>query len=164
MAIINPEKLPKIREKFKNKKIVFCSGSFDLIHAGHILFLEDCKKLGDILVVGVGSDILLKRKGNKRPILNERIRLKTIDSLKPVDYCFIDNFSKKEHPLFILDSVFEKLKPDVYVINEDAFDIPYREEAAKKFNVKLVILKRWSPNDWGEPISTTKLIEKIKNL
>lgn len=163
--IITINELSRLREKYKDKKIVFCSGSFDLFHVGHILFLEDCKKLGDLLVVGVGSDMSLRRnKGDKRPILNEKIRLKTIDSLKPVDYCFIDEISHKGHPLSLLDFVFENLKPEIYVINEDAFDIPYREEVSKRFNVKLEILKRWFPEELGKPISTTNLIEEIKKL
>jgi cytidyltransferase-like protein len=162
--IINNEQLSKIRERYKDKKIVFCSGSFDLTHVGHILFLEDCKKQGDILVVGVGNDrMLMHHKGNNRPILNEQIRLKTIDSLKSVDYTLIDGFSSSENPLFLLDKVFEILKPDVYVINEDAFNIPYREETCKKFNVKMVILKRTCPEEF-ENISTSKIIQKIKNL
>lgn len=157
--------LPELRKNLKDKKIVFCSGSFDLTHVGHILFLEDCKKLGDILIVGVGGDISLrKNKGDKRPIFNEKNRLKIIDSLKPVDYCFIDDISHKGHPLSLIDFVFEKLKPDVYAINEDAFDIPYREKISRKFNIKLIILKRWFPKEFGEPISTTNLIEEIKKL
>lgn len=162
--IIHSNELYKIREMYKDEKIVFCSGSFDLTHVGHILFLEDCKKQGDILVVGVGSDkMLMHHKGNNRPILNESIRLKTIDSLKSVDYCFIDSFSSSEKPLFLLDKVFEILKPEFYVINEDAFNISYREEVCKKFNVKMIILKRTCPEEF-ENISTSKIIEKIKDL
>jgi len=154
----------KIREKHKNNKIVFASGTFDLPHAGHILFLEDCKNLGDILVVGVGSDAITRaRKGKERPLVNERVRLKTILSFKPVDYCFLDNSSSNEKPLNFLKEVFEHLEPDVYVINDDAFDIPYREKLTKKYGVELVILKRTCPPEF-ENISTSGLIEKIKGL
>jgi len=164
MIILNIGELLQLRESNRDKKIVFCSGSFDLTHAGHILFFEDCKKLGDILVVCVGSDRLIKSlKGDKRPILNENIRLKTIDSLKPVDYCFINPCSPEEHPLLILEIVFKKLKPDVYVINEDAFNISYRLNLCKKYKVKLHILKRWCPSEF-DSISTSKIIERINNL
>ena len=161
MAQISFGDLQQIRKEHKDKKIVFCSGSFDLTHAGHVLFFEDCKKYGDILVVGVGSDKMLKEnKGDKRPILNEHIRLKMIDSLKPVDYCILDNISDKEHPLGILNLAFESLKPDIYVINEDAFNITYRIDLCKKFNIEMVKLKRWCPKEF-DSISATKIINTI---
>ena len=164
MTQIKIEDLPKIREQFKNKKIVLCSGSFDLTHAGHVLFFEDCKKYGDILVVAVGKDVPIeKRKGQGRPILNQYIRLKTVDSLKPVDYSYINPISVSENKLYTIEHAFQNLKPDIYVINEDAFNIPYRKELCKKFNVKLVILPRTAPPEF-EGISATKIIEKIKNL
>ena len=112
------EELRDLRKIFRDKKIVFCSGSFDLTHAGHILFFEDCKKYGDLLFVSIGSDILLRRyKGDSRPILNENIRMKTVDSLKPVDYCFLDNILKENNNCYGLELAFEMLRPDVYVIN-----------------------------------------------
>ena len=164
MTIINIEYLPQIRARYKDIKIVFCSGSFDLTHAGHLLFFEDCKKFGEILVVSIGSDASIRTlKGENRPILNECIRTKTIDSLKPVDYCFLDRISNKENPNGILEFTFKYLKPDIYAINEDAFDIPYRENLCKKYNINLVILKRWFPPEF-EGISTSKIIEKIKKL
>src|SRR3989344_6331411 len=90
MAIISQEDLSKIRKRHHRQKIVFCSGTFDLTHAGHILFLEDCKAQGDILVVGVGHDNDIRMiKGPSRPILSGWIRLYTISQLKPPDYCFI---------------------------------------------------------------------------
>lgn len=162
--ITRREDLPAIRERFCDKKIVFCSGSFDLPHAGHILFFEDCKKLGDILVIGVGNDAILRNnKGSERPILNQHIRLKTIDSLKPVDFCLLDDISERSHPLAFVDLVLRELKPNIYAINEDAFDISFRKEAAKQHGVDMVILKRWAPKEFEE-ISTTKIINKIKKL
>lgn len=162
MTIIDHKELQSIRQKHAGEKIVYCSGSFDLTHAGHILFFEDCKKRGDVLVVAVGHDNAIKNlKGKIRPILNEHIRLKTVASLKPVDYCFLDIVANG-HPLsFVNDHVFQHLQPDVYVINTDAFDIPYREEASKKYNVELVILKRWCPSEYQD-ISTTNIISKIR--
>jgi cytidyltransferase-like protein len=165
MSHIKFNELEEIREKHKGQKIVFCSGCFDLTHAGHALFLEDCKKYGDILVVMVGADAVVKHnKSSERPIINEHLRLKMIDSLKPVDYAFLDYLpSEIPHPLHIVDTVIGKLKPDVYVINKDANDIPYRENFSKKHNVPLIILDRSAPPEF-EGVSTTKIIEKIKSL
>ncbi len=164
MALTKLEDIAKIREKHPDQKIVFCSGSFDMTHAGHVLFFEDCKKHGEILVVMVGCDDMVKRdKGPERPILNENVRLKMIESLKPVDYCFIDKMVPKDKPEFwYLDVALEKLRPDVYVVNQDAKNIPYREEVSKRSGVKLVVLDRTCPIDFEE-ISTSKLIKKIKN-
>ena len=54
----------------KGKKVVFTNGCFDILHAGHVHYLNECKKLGDILVVGINSDGSIRRvKGEKRPIL-----------------------------------------------------------------------------------------------
>lgn len=165
MAQITFEELPLIRKRHLSQKIVFCSGCFDLTHAGHILFFEDCKKYGDILVVMIGSDKVVRRdKGNKRPILNEHTRIKLIDSLKPVDYCFLDFIiSPDTHPLKFIDLAIEKLKPDVYAINEDAWDITYRKDFMNKHKTELVILKRSAPAEFKQ-ISTTGIIEKIKKL
>jgi len=134
-----------------------------LTHAGHALFLEDAKKQGDILVVGVGDDVsTAAMKGRGRPVLNQHVRLKIVDSLKPVDYSFAC-LTPQGHPLSFMEYIFDTLKPDIYVINDDAFDIPFRKELAKKYKMKLIILKRRCPKEF-ENVSTTKIIEKVKNL
>lgn len=164
MAYIKYKNLVGIRRKYKNQKIVFCSGSFDITHVGHILFFEDCKKHGDILVVGVGNDIMLRRnKGKYRPILNQHVRLKMIDSIKSVDYCFLDESTQKDHKLQIVNEVLKKLKPDIYVINDDAFDFDYRKKVSDKYGVKLVMLKRSCPSKF-ESISTSGIIKRIMRL
>ncbi len=168
MILKTYEELSKLREMHKDKKIVFSSGTFDLTHAGHILFFEDCKKYGDILVVAIGEDSICKKyKSDNRPILNEYIRLKTVDSLKPVDYSLIVRETKlsPSYPLSIsaFPELFDRLKPDMWVVNKDALDIPMRQDLAKKRNIELIILERYCPKEF-EGISTTKLIEKIKNM
>lgn len=165
MAIIHFDDIEKIRKKHKGQKIIFCSGCFDVTHAGHVLFFEDCKKLGDVLVTMVGCDAVIKRdKGEKRPIINEHLRLKIIDSLKPVDYTFLDFIlPNPPHPLHIIDLVVGKLRPDAYVINKDAWDIPFREDFTKKHNVPLIILDRTAPPEFDN-VSTSKIIDKIKNM
>jgi len=84
--VLSPERL-KERLKDIKGKVVFTNGCFDILHIGHLRYLEEAKKLGDILVVGVNSDESVKRlKGEKRPInkLNERMEM--LAGLKPVDY------------------------------------------------------------------------------
>ena len=168
MAIVSLSNLPEIRERHQGEVIVYCSGVFDLPHPGHVLFLEDCKKQGDVLVVGVsrGDKDLQNRKGAGRPIMSYKMRLKMVDALKLVDYCFVrdsDVEIELNNSLGFLEIVFAKLKPEVYVINDDAFNTEYRKQLCEKNNVRLVILERWCPPEF-ENISTTKLIEKISML
>lgn len=160
--IITHDNLKEIRKKFTGKKIVFASGVFDLTHPGHVLFFEDAKRLGDILVVQVGDDVSIRQiKGPERPLFNEQMRLKMISSLKPVDYCFLAH-ETDDIPFGATKTAFRNLKPDIYAINDDASDIPRRQELVAAHNfIKLEILKRVCPPEY-ENISTTKLIEKIK--
>ena len=164
MAIITKKDFIKIRQKHSDKKIVYCDGSFDLTHAGHVLFFEEGKSMGDVLVVGVGADSDIKKyKGKTRPILNQSVRLKTIDSLKPVDYSFLNKLPSQKNLLSHLEVNFNKLKPDVYLINEDAFNIEYRKKISKKYSVKIVMAHRVCPPNFDK-ISTSKIIDKIKRL
>ncbi len=161
MTLIKHTELSKIRQRHRNGVIVFCSGVFDLTHSGHALFFEDCRKRGDILVVAVGDDASIKEyKGGVRPILNQHLRAKMVDSLKPVDYCLITPTYKKPGLLF-LEYIFATLKPDKYVVNDDVPNLPVRVQQAKKYNMQLTVLKRKSPKTFGD-ISTSKIIEKIK--
>jgi len=83
------EEIKSIRSTLKadNKKVAFTNGCFDLIHAGHIDYLNKAKALGDVLIVGLNSDYSVKRiKGEKRPIINEDERAEIISNIKPVDY------------------------------------------------------------------------------
>ncbi len=158
--------LSSLREVYLDKRIALCNGAFDLIHAGHVLFFEDCKKYADILVVGVAEDALIRRnKGEQRPILNECVRLKMIDSLKPVDYCYLDRLDvvNGEQPLKVLENIFSYLRPDLYIVNEDTFDMPYREKIVASHKIEMMILTRYCPSEFKN-ISTSQIIEKIKSL
>src|SRR3954468_24860534 len=73
-----------------NQRIVLTSGSFDLIHLGHVKYLARAKELGDVLVVGVDSDAKIKaRKGADRPMVPESERLELLAHQRPVDYIFL---------------------------------------------------------------------------
>ena len=162
MSIIQFDDLPLIRKRHKGEKIVFCSGSFDLLHAGHILFFEDCKKYGVILVVMVGSDKNVRSyKGGSRPILNESVRLKVVSSLKPVDYALLDYDAKDGDVFAILTRIFKNLQPDYYVVNEDAKHIARRRDLVRGHRTELMILPRTCSHEF-ESISTTDIIDKIR--
>ena len=73
-----------VEEAKKNgKKVVFTNGCFDILHAGHVTYLTEAKRQGDILIVGVNSDASVKRlKGETRPINSEYDRAFVLDALK----------------------------------------------------------------------------------
>ncbi len=99
--------------KMKGKRIVFTNGCFDLLHIGHIRYLEKAKTLGDILVVGVNSDSSVKKlKGDQRPILSEEVRTEILSGLGCVDYITI--FEELD-PLNLITS----LQPNVLVKGGD---------------------------------------------
>lgn len=163
--IIEYKNLPEIRSKHADKKIVLATGSFDILHAGHALFFEECKSFGDILVVGVGEDKALKLKGEDRPILNQHIRVKMVDSQKPVDFAFVHNAAAdgSDHDNSFLIEILENLKPDFWIVNQDASEIEYRQELADTYAVELHVLVRTRPPEYDD-ISTTKIINKIRGL
>lgn len=99
--------------KSKGKKIIFTNGCFDLLHYGHIKYLEDAKKKGDILIVAVNSDSSVKKiKGNQRPIIGQGDRIRTVAALESVDYAVLFN---AHTPLKVIKS----LKPDILVKGAD---------------------------------------------
>ena len=155
--------LPDLRKEYSSETLVFCTGSFDLVHAGHALFFEECKGRGDKLIVCVAGDyIIQKHKGAGRPIMNQHVRQKMIDSLKPVDFTILDDFTyDNSDPLYAVKLGLDALRPDIYVINEDAFDVNYRTKLCNEFGVKLAILPRTCPENFQD-ISTSKIIETIQ--
>lgn len=101
------------RLKAQGKKIVFTNGCFDLLHYGHVKYLEDAKKKGDILVVAVNSDASVKRiKGDRRPIVSEKDRMRLLAALESVNYVVL---FKEDTPFEIINL----LKPDVIIKGAD---------------------------------------------
>lgn len=110
--VLSPEKL-KERLKDIDGKIVFTNGCFDILHLGHLRYLEEAKKLGDILVVGVNSDESVKRlKGEKRPINKLSERMEMLAGLKPVDYV---TYFEEDTPY----NLIKLLMPDILVKGGD---------------------------------------------
>lgn len=98
---------------FRNKKIVFTNGCFDLLHVGHVRYLQEAKKLGEILVVGVNSDASVRRlKGPTRPVQNENDRAEILAALKAVDFSVLFD---EDTPLELI----QKVKPSILVKGGD---------------------------------------------
>jgi len=101
------------RRRSEGHRVVFTNGCFDLLHAGHVYYLAAARRMGDLLVVGLNSDVSVRCiKGPRRPIIKERQRAEVLAGLGCVDYVVI--FSEPE-PL----NLIRGLKPDVLVKGGD---------------------------------------------
>ena len=92
--ILNINNISDVRSRIKseNKKLVFTNGCFDIIHKGHVSYLNQAKLMGDYLIVGLNSDKSVKKlKGDDRPVNNENDRAFILDNLKSVDFVIIFN-------------------------------------------------------------------------
>ena len=109
------KQIKKISKKYRaqDKKVVFTNGCFDILHKGHVSYLNTAKSFGDVLIVGLNSDASVKRlKGEDRPINSEEDRAYILSALESVDYVVI----------FDEDTPYElisKVKPDVLVKGSD---------------------------------------------
>jgi D-beta-D-heptose 7-phosphate kinase/D-beta-D-heptose 1-phosphate adenosyltransferase len=134
------------------KKIVFTNGCYDLIHVGHVRYLEEAKSHGDFLVVAVNSDSSVKKlKGDKRPLIPELERAEVLSALEYVDYVVIFN---EVDPLAIITY----LKPDVLVKGGDwTVDTIIGRDVVEASGGKVIAL----PYIEGNFSSTSKIIERI---
>ncbi|MFH2013083.1 MAG: D-glycero-beta-D-manno-heptose 1-phosphate adenylyltransferase [Pseudomonadota bacterium] len=148
------EDLKKVLEKLKEegKKVVFTNGCFDLIHVGHTRYLEEAKKLGDILIVAVNSDQSVKAiKGDKRPLMPEEERAEVLSALQCVDLVVIFH---EADPL----NLISLLKPDVLVKGGDwGEDSIIGRDVVESIGGKVVRI----PEIGGA--STSGIIDKIVN-
>jgi D-glycero-beta-D-manno-heptose 1-phosphate adenylyltransferase len=134
----------------QGKKIVFTNGCFDLLHIGHVRYLAEAQKLGDVLVVGVNSDASVKRlKGPQRPLQNENDRSEILASLKSVDYSVIFTEDTPEN-------LIKAVKPDVLVKGGDwSIDKIVGGSFVQSYGGQVCSLS------FVEGKSTTKIIEKM---
>ena len=141
------------RLKNQNKKIVTTNGVFDILHIGHVKYLEEAKKLGDILIVGVNTDFSVKQiKGNKRPINDEKSRTGVLAGLESVDYVFL--FNEKDPRGWL-----SKIKPDFHVKAGDySLNQIIEKNVVEKNKGKVAIAK--IENGY----STTGIIKKILRI
>jgi len=140
--------MKSLREE--GKQVVFTNGCFDLIHPGHLRYLEEARSWGDLLVVAVNSDQSVKRiKGHQRPILDEKSRCEIIAGLHCVD--FVTVFSE-DTPQEIVD----ELLPGVLVKGGDwAVDQIVGRETVEKHGGKVLNIS------FQDGHSTTGIIERI---
>ena len=142
-------KLPKWKKK---GSVVFTNGCFDILHPGHLYYLEKASKLGHVLIIGLNTDESIKRlKGKGRPINNEQTRIEMLANLAIVDAIV----------LFEEDTPYELIKyinPDILVKGSD-----YLIEEIVGHDIVLKNGGSVIPIDLLEGYSSTRIIEKIQN-
>lgn len=139
------------RYKKENRTIVFSNGCFDILHAGHVDYLEKAKEKGDLLVVGLNTDASVRRiKGTDRPVNNEVSRARVLAGLACID---IVVFFDSDTPIDLI----REINPDVLVKGKD-YDISnivgadiVLQNGGKVETIQLT-----------EGLSTTSVIDKIR--
>ena len=149
--------LDELKEELKtarahNETIVMTNGCFDLLHKGHVTYLNEARKLGDRLIVALNSDASVKRlKGDNRPIMDESSRATVLASLSAVDWVILFDENTPEN-------VIQELLPDILVKGSD-YTVDQIAGAQAVINnggsVKLL--------NFVDGYSTTKAIEKISH-
>lgn len=129
------------------KKIVFTNGCFDVLHYGHLIYLNEAKELGDVLIIGLNSDDSIRiLKGEKRPINKLEYRIKQLEMLSIVDFIIVFN---EKTPL----NLIKMIKPYFLVKGGD-------------YKIEDMIGKEYSSNtkilSFINDVSTTKIIKKLE--
>jgi len=136
--------------KAEGEKLVFTNGCFDLIHVGHLRYLEKARQSGDFLIIGLNSDMSVRNlKGEGRPFVTEMERAEVLSALVFVDYIVI--FSEARP-----DRLIESLKPHIHVKGGDykKEDLPERK-IVESYGGKVVIVELVHGK------STTFMVEEI---
>ena len=158
--VLTWDALADLRKREQNKKIVFCTGCYDILQTGHAVFFSQCKEFGDILVVGVGSDAVISAlKGPDRPVNPEINRLYLIAAMQEVDYAVL-NSNVMEEGKIDFKPVIEALRPDVFVINDDDSGIASKTALCASLGIHVHMVSRIVPPEL-EATSTTRIIDKI---
>lgn len=138
-------------ERASGKTIAFANGCFDVLHVGHIRYLQDASRVADVLVVGVnGDDSVRKLKGEGRPVMPEGERAELISSIRGVSYVTVFREDSPSHLL-------QTLRPDFQAKGTDytADSVP-EAEIVKAYGGKVVIVG--DPKDH----STTAVLQRMK--
>jgi D-beta-D-heptose 7-phosphate kinase/D-beta-D-heptose 1-phosphate adenosyltransferase len=151
--LVTPVEALRVRERLRaeGRRLVFTNGVFDLLHSGHIRYLEQARTLGDALMVALNSDRSVRAlKGETRPVITQDERAEVIGALRSVDYVTIfDDVSPR--------TLIAKLLPDVLVKGGDyGLDDIHGREEVEAAGGKVVSLPL------TEGASTSGLIERMK--
>jgi rfaE bifunctional protein nucleotidyltransferase chain/domain len=133
-------------------RIVLANGCFDILHVGHVRYLEGARALGDLLVVGINSDEQARAlKGEGRPLVPERERAETIASLRAVDYVTI-------FPEPTVEALLRALRPDIHAKGTDYTEetVPERD-VVRSYGGRVMIVG--DPKDH----SSTEMVRRVNS-
>ncbi|MBF0100494.1 MAG: D-glycero-beta-D-manno-heptose 1-phosphate adenylyltransferase [Desulfobacterales bacterium] len=142
-----------VLNKHVNQKIVFTNGCFDILHAGHVQYLQEARALGDLLIIGLNSDISVRKiKGPKRPIIHQDQRAFVLSALSCVDYIVL--FDEPD-PFEVISCI----QPNILVKGADwAEDKIIGGDVVKQHGGRIVRI------DMTPDISTSLIIERILHV
>jgi D-beta-D-heptose 7-phosphate kinase / D-beta-D-heptose 1-phosphate adenosyltransferase len=137
-------------ERAKGRKVVFTNGCFDLLHVGHIQYLQQAKNLGDLLVIGLNDDASVRKlKGEGRPLIEEKQRAQLMSALECVDFIV---FFSEDTPKKLL----ETLRPDILVKGGDYTpDEVVGRDLVESYGGRLEVLP------FVDGVSTTSIVNTI---
>jgi rfaE bifunctional protein nucleotidyltransferase chain/domain len=153
-SVITIEAAMTLRDQIRRQqeKLVFTNGCYEILHIGHVKYLEEAKSLGDVLIVGVNSDRTVRLlKGSGRPITSEDERSKIVSSLWCVDYVIVFDELTPE-------AMVSNLKPEVYVKGGD-----YSVESLPEYNIVKSYGGEVHITKYYQGKSTTSLMKRILN-
>lgn len=155
MSIVSFKKAHSIKSlKEKSEKIVLVGGCFDVLHPGHIIFLEKAKKAGNYLVVLLESDEKIRKiKGEKRPVHNQKERALVLSALKAVDFIIPLPYLEKEDDY---DRLILKISPDLIAATKGSKDIDHKIRSAKKAGAKVKFVTKYIGDH-----STSKILDSF---
>jgi FAD synthetase len=151
------------KEEKEKRRIVLASGTFDLIHLGHIRYLEEAKKAGgrnaELIVIVARDSTVEKRKGAK-PVMSENHRRALVESLRVVDEAVLG------YKDFNIGKVIEKIKPDVIAVghDQDGVEKTIRSHIREKgLNIKVVKISKFGEDELNSSLKIKrKIVENFK--
>ena len=138
--IINLEKIQKVCRQLKasGKTLVLAGGCFDVLHFGHIKFLEKAKKEGDVLIVALESNKNIKRlKGRERPIHSQEMRAEMLSALETVDYIVCLPLMENNNDYLEL---VKRIKPNIIAVTAGDPQLENKKKQAKIVGAKVKIV------------------------
>ena len=145
----------------RKRRVVLASGNFDLLHLGHVKYLEEAKKAGGEntkLIVIVARDSTIKKMKGRQPVMPEDQRRSLVESLKVVDEAILG------YEELDIGKVLEKIKPDIIAVGHDQQNIERTVQKAlaeKKFNIKVVKIGKFGKEELN---SSSKIKRKLIDL
>ncbi len=145
----------------KKGKVVLASGAFDLLHLGHVKYLEEAKKAGgkdSKLIVIVATDKTVEKSKGRKPVMPQEHRRALVQSLRVVDKAILG------HEVFDMGRVIDEIKPDVVALGYDQENVEARVRKAvadKGWNIQVVKIKKFGKTDLNSSLKIKKKVTEI---